>query len=180
MDNLRILYFGMDGAFSRVPLVTLLETGFAVCGVVVPRPAGMTPAAAPIRRLASPPRQHSGEKPRRTLPMTQPPPEGTASSIAWHHGIPVFEAADLAHAETITLLARLRPDVICVACFPRLLPVSILALPRLGALNLHPSLLPSYRGPAPLFWVFHDGLERAGVTLHVMDAGADTGPIVAQ
>lgn len=180
MDTLRILYFGMDGAFSRVPLAALLDARFAVCGVVVPRPAGMTPAAAPMRRLAAPPRQHGGEKPRRTLPMTQPPAEDTASSIAWHYGIPVFEAANLAHAETSATLARLRPDVICVACFPHLLPVSLLTLPRLGALNLHPSLLPDYRGPAPLFWVFHDGLERAGVTVHAMDAGADTGPIVAQ
>jgi len=92
----------------------------------------------------------------------------------------VLEIAKLRHAETRATLAALQPDAIAVACFPRLLPPALLALPRLGAFNVHPSLLPRYRGPEPLFWVFHDGLEHAGVTIHQMDPGADTGSIAAQ
>jgi len=99
--------------------------------------------------------------------------------LAWSAGIPVLEVGRLAAEETIGALRELRPDVIVVACFPRLLPPALLRLPRHGALNVHPSLLPAYRGPSPLFWVFHDGLEHAGVTVHLMDAGADTGDIVA-
>jgi methionyl-tRNA formyltransferase len=77
-------------------------------------------------------------------------------------------------------LAPLRPDLLCVAGFPFLLPPRLLALPRLGSLNLHPSPLPRRRGPDPLFWTyFHDDRE-AGVTLHWIDSGVDTGPILSQ
>src|SRR6185503_3137322 len=71
-------------------------------------------------------------------------------------------------------------DAIAVACFSRRLPASLLRLPRLGCLNVHPSLLPAHRGPDPLFWIFHDGDEAGGVTIHLMDEGFDTGPIVLQ
>src|SRR6185312_10369836 len=67
-----------------------------------------------------------------------------------------------------------------VACFSRRLPGTLLRLPRLGCLNVHPSLLPAHRGPDPLFWIFHDGDETGGVTIHLMDEGFDTGPIVLQ
>ena len=75
-------------------------------------------------------------------------------------------------------LARLDFDAITVACFSRKLPASVLRLPRLGCLNVHPSLLPAHRGPDPLFWIYHDGDETGGVTIHLMDEGFDTGPIV--
>jgi len=71
-------------------------------------------------------------------------------------------------------------DVACIACFDRLIREPLLSLPRLGFLNVHPSLLPAYRGPAPLFWTFRDGVRETGVTVHRVDAGMDTGPILAQ
>ncbi len=77
-------------------------------------------------------------------------------------------------------LAPLQPGLLCVAGFPFLLPPRLFALPRHGSVNLHPSLLPRHRGPDPLFWTyFHDDRE-AGVTLHWIDSGADTGPILSQ
>lgn len=77
-------------------------------------------------------------------------------------------------------LRRVEPDLLCVATFPYLLPASVLAIPGLGTLGLHPSLLPRHRGPAPLFWTyFHDDAE-AGVTVFRVDAGEDTGDIVLQ
>jgi methionyl-tRNA formyltransferase len=77
-------------------------------------------------------------------------------------------------------LRRLRPDVIVAACFPWRLPGSVLELPPLGCLNIHPSLLPRGRGPDPVFWTYRRGERQTGVTVHLMDAGFDTGPILAQ
>ncbi len=176
---MRILFFGMEGVFSRAPLLALLAAGW-VSGVVVPRPMGVSPlrlsgdADSPIRQL--PP-------PRRTaldIPLLGPTAEPTVVGLAWDSGVPVYEVATLKHGAVTAALAPLAADAIAVACFPRLLPPALLRLPRLGAFNVHPSLLPAYRGPEPLFWVFHDGLEHAGVTVHAMDAGADTGAIAAQ
>lgn len=71
-------------------------------------------------------------------------------------------------------------DVIVVNSMAHLLPSSILAIPRLGVLNLHPSILPAYRGPDPIFWMFANSETRGGVTLHYLDNGEDTGDIVYQ
>ncbi|MGF1615075.1 MAG: methionyl-tRNA formyltransferase [Gammaproteobacteria bacterium] len=71
-------------------------------------------------------------------------------------------------------------DVIVAACFPFRVPNALLALPACGCLNLHPSLLPAYRGPAPLFWQLRAGLPEGGVTLHLMTEELDAGDIVAQ
>ncbi len=174
MSGLRVVFFGMEGLFSRPPLAALLASEHEVCGVVVPRPAGLHGAAPPARLLTPP-----AHRPRE-LRLVAPDEEPTVVGMAWGRGIPVLEVGRLADRRTLALLQGLRPDVLCAACFPRLLPPALLALPPHGALNAHPSLLPWYRGPAPLFWVFHDGLERAGVTVHVMDATADGGDVVAQ
>jgi methionyl-tRNA formyltransferase len=86
----------------------------------------------------------------------------------------------LKQAATLRLVEQYQPDLICVVCFPHLFPPALLALPRFGCLNLHPSLLPAYRGPAPLFWQIRHGQKRGGVTLHFLDEGIDSGDIVAQ
>jgi methionyl-tRNA formyltransferase len=100
--------------------------------------------------------------------------------LAWERDIPVLEVGTLTSPECIGALAATAPDLICVACFPRLLPPALLALPRFGCLNLHPSLLPAHRGPAPLFWAFRAGDARTGVTLHIMDERIDSGDILLQ
>jgi hypothetical protein len=76
-------------------------------------------------------------------------------SVAWAAGLPVLAARDLAHADTLTTLAEFQADVACVACFTRRIPPAVLNRPRLGFLNIHPSLLPAYRGPEPVFWQLH-------------------------
>jgi methionyl-tRNA formyltransferase len=86
----------------------------------------------------------------------------------------------MSDAQTRALYSSYAPDAICVACFSLYIPRAILAIPRLGCLNVHPSLLPTNRGPDPLFWTFHDGHHETGVTIHLMDEGLDSGPIVAQ
>jgi methionyl-tRNA formyltransferase len=173
MADLSILFFGMDCPFSRPPLAALLAA-HAIRAVVVPRAPGLPRPEEPVRQLPlhAPSPYH--------IPLLPMPSAPSALRMAREAGVPVLEVARLRDPRTLDALAVLSPDLICAACFPRLLPDTLLRLPRLGAINLHPSLLPAYRGPDPLFWIFHDGLEHAGVTIHLMDEGADTGDILAQ
>jgi methionyl-tRNA formyltransferase len=78
------------------------------------------------------------------------------------------------------MLAPLRPDLIISGGMPWRIPPDVLALPRLGAINLHPALLPRYRGPAAIEWAFRNGDAEMGVTVHRLSPDFDTGPILAQ
>jgi methionyl-tRNA formyltransferase len=175
-----IVYFGSTGAFSTPPLQTLLDAGLRVRAVVLSAPAspGLIPAASqPIWRRPAGARAPSQ---RRMLPLLAPVRDRTIVSLAAERGIPVYEVARLADELTLATLRAFALDVICVACFARRLPTALLVLPRLGCLNAHPSLLPDNRGPDPLFWTFQRGDRETGVTIHLMDAQLDTGPILAQ
>jgi methionyl-tRNA formyltransferase len=83
-------------------------------------------------------------------------------------------------ASIAPLLASVRPDLVVCMGFPWKVPADALAVPRLGWINGHPSLLPHHRGPVPVAWAIRDGEEEFGVTFHRMDAELDTGPILAQ
>ena len=86
-----------------------------------------------------------------------------------------------AHRRTIApLLASVEPDLVVCMGFPWKIPPAALAVPRLGWLNGHPSLLPRHRGPLPVAWAIREGDEEIGITFHLMDAELDTGPILAQ
>ncbi|PKB73350.1 MAG: methionyl-tRNA formyltransferase [SAR202 cluster bacterium Io17-Chloro-G7] len=101
-------------------------------------------------------------------------------SFALDQGLPVFQPASL-RPETIQQeLAALDPDVIVVAAYGKLLPEAVLTTPAYGCLNLHPSLLPKYRGPSPVATTILEGEPTTGVTLMLLDQGMDTGPIIAQ
>jgi methionyl-tRNA formyltransferase len=167
-----ILFFGMEGVFSRTPLLELINAHHNICAMIVPRPKQSQPAHEPIRRLV-PPRPAQSD-----LPLASGGNKPNIVGIAWNAGIDVYEVSSLRSDATLDTLQRLQPNLIVVACFPWLLPKRLVT--QYPSLNLHPSLLPAYRGPAPLFWIFHDGLELAGVTIHLMDEHADTGDIVAQ
>ncbi len=78
------------------------------------------------------------------------------------------------------MLRGLQPDLIFVTGFPWRLPAELVSLPRLGSINTHPSVLPRYRGPNPIFWQIMNGEAEIGLTVHRMDAEFDTGPILAQ
>ena len=92
----------------------------------------------------------------------------------------VLQPTSLRSARVQKELAALRPDVIVVAAYGKLLPSEVLDLPPHGCLNIHPSLLPKYRGPSPVVSTLLDGVAETGVTLMLLDEGMDTGPIVAQ
>jgi len=74
----------------------------------------------------------------------------------------------------------LNPDLIISAAYARIVPEDVLAIPTIGAINVHPSLLPDYRGVAAVWWAMYEGASRVGVTIHEMAARVDTGPILAQ
>lgn len=93
---------------------------------------------------------------------------------------PVYSLGHLNTSEPRDLVRSFEPDVLIVACFPKLIPRAIRDIPRLAAINVHPSLLPAHRGPDPLFWIMRDGGAGCGVTLHALTGSFDTGDILAQ
>lgn len=82
------------------------------------------------------------------------------------------------NAEALQTLKDWRPDVVVVAAYGQILPQSVLDVPRLGCVNIHASILPNYRGAAPINWAIVRGEKESGVTLMKMEAGLDTGPIL--
>lgn len=94
--------------------------------------------------------------------------------------LPTLTPSRLRDAETISALADLAPDLLVLADYGKLVPQALLDLPRHGALNLHPSLLPRHRGASPVPAAILSGDRETGVTLMLMDAGLDSGPVVAQ
>jgi methionyl-tRNA formyltransferase len=170
----RVLFFGMQSNFSIPALTTLLESGVEVCAVVLP--------ASPVLGLEPPTIQRREQtRPTRTaLPLMNTSPHPSIIQIAWSKRIPVWEVSRLSDPKTVSTLAAYQPDVICVACFSLRIPRVIIDLPRLGCLNVHPSLLPANRGPVPLFWTFREGCGATGVTIHLMDEGMDSGDILTQ
>ncbi|MCK9357360.1 MAG: methionyl-tRNA formyltransferase [Dehalococcoidia bacterium] len=96
------------------------------------------------------------------------------------HGIAVIEPETLRGESRVTELASLSPDLVVVAAFAYLLPEQLLRVPRLGCLNVHPSLLPRHRGPSPVASAILNGDDRTGVSIMLMDAGLDTGPVLSQ
>jgi methionyl-tRNA formyltransferase len=100
--------------------------------------------------------------------------------FARRHAVP-YQLIDRGQRKELPrLLSEHRPDVVCIVSMAYLLPPEALAVPTLGTINLHPSLLPAYRGGNPLFWQVFDGVEESGVTVHLVDEKEDHGPILVQ
>ncbi len=105
---------------------------------------------------------------------------GPVKTFALGHGLPIVQPEKMKAPEFLDTLHAWSPDVIVVAAFGRILPQVILDLPPKGCLNVHGSLLPKYRGAAPIQWAVINGETETGVTIMVMDAGMDTGAILDQ
>lgn len=150
---MRIVFMGTPD-FAVPSLKALVEAGHEVCGVFT-----------------------QPDKPKnRGMKLQQPPVKEYALSI----GVPVFQPVKLRDGEALGILRELAPDMIVVAAYGKLLPVDILELPRLGCINVHSSLLPKYRGAAPINWAILNGEDETGVTIMYMAEGMDTGDILAQ
>lgn len=106
-----------------------------------------------------------------------PPP---VKELALAHDIPVFQPLKLRDGTVLRQLEELRPDVIVVVAYGRILPPDILALPPLGCINVHASLLPRLRGAAPIQWSIIRGETETGVTTMHMAEGLDTGDMILQ
>lgn len=100
--------------------------------------------------------------------------------FALEHGLPVFQPKTLKNEQVRCQLAAVSPDFLVVAAYGMLLPSSVLSIPHYASVNVHTSLLPSYRGCAPVQRAILDGLDKSGVSIMRMDEGLDTGPIFAQ
>jgi methionyl-tRNA formyltransferase len=101
-------------------------------------------------------------------------------AYALERGLPVYQPASLRSERSQRELAGLRPDVVVVAAYGKILPPLALNTPTYGCLNLHPSLLPKYRGPSPVATAILEGEAVTGVSLMLLDEGMDTGPVIAQ
>src|ERR1039457_6929833 len=108
------------------------------------------------------------------------PQPSPVKSLALKLGLPVLQPARARDEQFIGELRALKPDLIVVVAYGQILPQTILDLPKFGCLNVHTSLLPKYRGAAPIQWAIANGETETGVTVMKMDAGLDTGPIVSQ
>ncbi|MBI2822587.1 MAG: methionyl-tRNA formyltransferase [Acidobacteria bacterium] len=95
-------------------------------------------------------------------------------------GLPVFQPAKIKSPEVRELVGRLNPDLVVVVAYGQILPGWFLRIPRCGAVNVHASLLPRYRGAAPLQRAVMNGEAATGITLMLMDEGMDTGPVLSQ
>ncbi len=98
--------------------------------------------------------------------------------LALKYDIPVYQPVKARDEEFIKVLQDLNPDLIVVVAFGQILPKSILDIPKFGCVNVHVSLLPKYRGAAPINWVIINGEEKTGVTTMYMDEGLDTGDMI--
>jgi len=104
----------------------------------------------------------------------------SVAELARSANIPVILPRDINAAEVVETIARVQPQLLCSFYFRQMMKPQVLSLPTEGALNMHGSLLPKYRGRAPVNWVLVNGESETGVTLHYMDEKPDHGDIVAQ
>lgn len=100
--------------------------------------------------------------------------------LAILHGLKVYQPLKVKDAEFLDLINELKPDAIIVAAFGQILPKALLDIPKLGCINVHASLLPKYRGAAPIQYAILDGEKETGITIMYMDTGIDTGDIILQ
>ena len=98
--------------------------------------------------------------------------------IAVENNIPVYQPATLKNNDAFELIQKLNPDLIVVVAYGKILPQSILDYPKCGCINVHASILPKYRGAAPIQWAVLNGDKTTGITVQQMDIGIDTGDIL--
>ena len=148
---MRVVFMGTPD-IAATCLKKILADGFDVVGVYTqpdrPKGRGMKLVASPVKQ------------------------------VAVDAGIPVFQPENFREEETVQQLRDLKPDVCAVVAYGRILPQKVLDIPRLGCINIHASLLPSYRGSAPYQWAVLDGLQETGVTAMYLIREMDAGDII--
>lgn len=150
---MRILYLGTPD-IAVPPLEALVAAGYEIVAVVTQPDQ---PARRSTTRVPSPVRQ-----------------------AAERLGLPVQTPQTLKDPQAVAALEATRPELAVVAAYGEILRQNVLAIPRLGFLNIHPSLLPRHRGPAPVVGAILAGDDETGVTIMQLDRGMDSGPLLAQ
>lgn len=148
---MRLVFMGTPD-FAVKPLSALIENGYDIAGV-------FTQPDKPVGRKA----------------VLTPPP---VKVFAAENNIPVFQPTTLKNGAGTEILKKLMPDAVIVIAYGKILPSDFLGFPKYGCINIHGSLLPKYRGAAPIQWSVINGDEYAGVTSMQMDEGIDTGDIL--
>lgn len=153
MSSLRIVFAGTP-TFASVALQELLAASYSVIAVYTQpdRPKG------------------------RGLKLTPSP----VKELALAHELPLYQPVSLKTQEAQAELLALKPDVMVVAAYGLILPAAVLSIPTYGCINIHPSLLPKFRGAAPIERTIESGDVETGVTIMQMDVGLDTGPMLLQ
>lgn len=148
---MRVLFMGTSD-FAIPALEHILAHNFEIIGVVTQpdRPSGRG------KKLCPPP----------------------VKKLAYANNLCLYQPEKVREPEFVETLKQLKPDVIVVAAFGQILPKSVLNIPDCGVINLHPSLLPKYRGAAPIQWALINGEKETGITLMLLDEGEDTGDII--
>lgn len=171
----------MDSVYSTRVLSALYQRGHEVQAVIKPFGSTATRNKRLFMRsnyfhtLAGHALQQVNKKPTQFDPQEKDP-----FRIASNQGTPCYLVGRASDKKVREYIQSLQPDLICIAFFNQLLKPNILALPKLATINAHPSLLPEYRGPSPLYWMFYDAIEEGGLTVHRVDAGEDSGEILYQ
>ncbi|MBQ7501479.1 hypothetical protein IJT93_02005 [bacterium] len=160
LKRLRVIFAGMDGRFSTTPLQVIAQA-HDIVGIVHSQPRKVKESF--IKRWLKSSRS-----------------EGNLERFAKHYGCPYISVSRDFDYDFVRFIKHLKPDIICVSNFSIILPPDIFELPKYGAINLHLSSLPEYRGPNPWLWMFYDGCEENKYVVHQIDAGEDTGPILAE
>jgi methionyl-tRNA formyltransferase len=140
-------------------------------------------AVPTLRRLVAAPEHHVAgvvTQPDRPRGRRSEPAEPALKSAARAAGVQVFQPEKIRSPEAQAWLEEKAPDIAVLIAYGQILPARLLAIPRLGWINLHASLLPRYRGAAPIAWAIARGETRSGITIMQIDPGMDTGPILLQ
>ena len=149
---LNILFMGTPD-FAKESLEALYNAGYNILGVVTnpdkPKGRGMKMIASPVKQFAI------------------------------ENNIPIYQPIKIRNNEEfIKEIKELNPDIICVVAYGKILPKEILDIPKYGCINVHGSLLPKYRGAAPIQWAIINGEKTTGITTMYMDIGMDTGDMI--
>lgn len=148
---MNILFIGTENSLlSLIPLQVLIESKYNICAIACDQ-------ITDINVINS----------------------GSIQELALKNSIPIIYM-NKAYDGVAAKLESLQPDVILVSCYARKLPTFILDSAKQGSFNIHPSLLPAFRGPSPLFWQFKEGIDNFGITLHRINDEFDAGNIVSQ
>ncbi len=148
---MRVVFMGTPD-FAAASLQKLIEERYEIVGVFAqpdrPKGRGMSLSCCPVKRLAQ------------------------------EHGIPVYQPESVRTEECLSQIRELRPDVIAVVAYGKLLPPALLSIPPMGCINVHGSLLPKYRGSAPIQWAVLNGDRKTGVSTMYLSERMDAGDVI--